>query len=250
MSLGKFSKEFEVHYYEINRFAEATPTVILNYLEETAVSHSEAAGVGLAKLKAQGVGWVLNRWFLTMDKFPVWGERVTVETWPSSFDRFLATREFLIKNSAGEVIGRASSRWLYLSLARKRPARIPTEFALSYGINPERVVTEPFPQLDPVKEAAISKAFAVRKSDIDTNQHVNNTKYVEWMLEAVPESIEEDFTLSLLDIEYRKETTFGAVVSSLCVEAARGNGWIEFIHSIEGEQGVHLALARTRWRKR
>ncbi|MDK2785201.1 MAG: hypothetical protein PWQ41_862 [Bacillota bacterium] len=250
MSQGTFSKEFEVHYYEVNRFAEATPVAVLNYLEDTAVTHSEAVGLGFAKLKAKGVGWVLNRWLLLIDKFPTWGERVTVETWPSSFERFTAVREFLLKNRSGDVIGRASSRWFYLNLARKRPIRIPAEFGAAYGISPERAVPEPFSELDPVEEAAVSKTFAVRRHDIDTNEHVNNTKYVEWMTEAVPEAVEEDFALSLLEIEYKRETTYGAVVSSLCAESARGNGWIELLHSIEGEGGVPLAVARTRWRKR
>lgn len=61
-------------------------------------------------LLAEKMGWVLNRWLLRMDKYPKLGEKISIETWPSNFERFYGTREFSIKDSIGNLFGQACSQ--------------------------------------------------------------------------------------------------------------------------------------------
>lgn len=170
--------EFTVHYHEVNLHGEATPLTMLYFMEDAAIAHSEAAGFGIGRLKNEGLAWVLNRWHFEMDRYPSLGESVTIETWPSNFDRFYATREFLIKNSQHEILGRATSRWIFLNLEKKRPLRIKDAFAEAYGLDSHRAIESDFEELDSVEYADREHAFLVRRSDIDTNGHVNNVKYL------------------------------------------------------------------------
>ncbi|MEG6511257.1 acyl-ACP thioesterase domain-containing protein [Desulforamulus ruminis] len=55
------------------------PVSVLNYLEETAIAHSEAVGSGLNKLKSEGIAWVLNRWSVQTGRYPQWNEKIIVE---------------------------------------------------------------------------------------------------------------------------------------------------------------------------
>lgn len=248
--MKKYAKEFEVHYYEINKYKEAAPVAILNYLEEAAVAHSESVGMGMDVLKSQGNGWVLNRWFLEMNEYPLWNEKIVVDTWPSSFEKFYATREFEIRDSRNKIIGRASSLWIYLNIEKKRPSRIPDEIGNAYEVNAERTVDRPFYQFDNLIQPEITKKFQVRQSDIDTNNHVNNTRFVEWVLEAVPQDIYSDFFLKQLEVLYKKEVVYGSEILSGCMRMEECDSDYCYMHSIAGDDGSEAAVARTMWEKR
>lgn len=45
----------------------------------------------------------------------------------------------------------------------------------------------------------------VTRKDIDTNGHVNNTVYVDWAIDRVPEGIYEDYKLQEIAVSYKKE---------------------------------------------
>lgn len=251
MSVNKFSKEFEIHYYEINRYQEATSVSILNFLEETAISHSQSVGLGINNLKSRNLGWILNRWHLNVARYPLYGEKIIIKTWPSGFERFHATREFIIEDSEGRTIGLASSLWFLLNIEKRRPTRIHDDIGNAYGVDPTRAIENPFDDLSSVETTECEKRYTVRRSDIDTNNHVNNVRYIDWILEALPESVSNDFALRSLDVRYKKETSYGSTISSTCICDNDSGLSKNYVHSIlDKDTGAELALARTAWIKR
>ena len=189
MQNQKYRMEFMVHYHEVNPEEQATPLTLLYYLEDAAIAHSESVGYGLSQVKAEGLAWLLNRWHLQMQRYPRLGEKVIIETWPSSFERFYGRREFLIRTMTQQIIGRTTSLWIFYNIATKRPCRIPPEFGEVYGLDPSRAIDNPFEPLQAIGAGAGEgeQNFSVRRSDIDTNGHVNNANYLQWMLEVVPD---------------------------------------------------------------
>lgn len=255
--MQKFLKEFEVHYYEIDFYQELTSLAFLNYLEETAIAHSEAVGYGVSRLKEKGYGWVLSQWQIQFDQYPQRGEKIKIQTWPSHFERFYGYREFIVLNSQDKVIARASSLWIFLNLQKRRPARIPQEISEAYRVFPEKAISDHFTesisgsadQLEQIGQIGQSE-FKVRRSDIDTNDHVNNSKYLEWVLETIPEEVYRNHRLVLLEIAFKKECTYGQRVDVLTQEMERRDQDILYSHQIMSVEGqVNLTYARTLWRK-
>jgi len=242
-----YSKNFEVQYYEINKHREATPISVLNYLEETAISHSDSVGYGMERLYDDGVAWVLNRWHVIIDKYPMWNEKITIETWPSGFERFYANREFLIKDSGQNIIGKAASLWVLLNINSRRPTRIPAEMGVAYGISPQRAFDCSFDKLDMADSSFSGRDFCIKRSDIDTNNHVNNAIYLDWMLEVVPDEIYSDYKLASFEIQYKKELTYGTKIHSGCSIVQGKDSEQVFLHRIINESGMECALGRTRW---
>lgn len=250
MQIKRFSKEFEIHYYEVNKLQEATPITILNYLEDSAISNSASVGYGVNELKEIDAGWVLNRWYLKMDRYPKLGEKIIIETWPSSFERFYGNREFLIMDVEGKIIGRAASIWIYFNIAKRRPMRIPVELGNAYGGEQSKALSEPFTYLDFDFAPDAVEEFQVKRSDIDTNDHVNNKKYIDWIMESVPQEIYDNYKVVSLEIMYKKESTLGAVIQSGCISDPECSGCPCLMHRIwDKNTGLELAAAKTIWQK-
>ena len=51
--------------------------------------------------------------------------------------------------------------------------------------------------------------FKVRYTDIDSNNHVNNTKYIDWAIETLPEDIVNNYVLDEVKVTFEKECKYG-----------------------------------------
>lgn len=244
-----FKKQYDIHYYQVNQNREAAPVTLLHFLEDIAISHSESVGLGIDRLLEARTCWVLNHWLVRMERYPMLGDQISIETWPSNFDHFYATREFSIKDSEGYLLGQASSLWIYLNIDKKRPLRIPQHFEAAYGLDQNRSIDTPFHKTIKMTDADAEMNFHVRRSDIDTNGHVNNVRYVDWMIEGIPEDLARDYQLAELEVFYKKETMYGADIFSQCQRM--NNAQPEYMHRILDETKDHeLALGKTIWKKR
>jgi medium-chain acyl-[acyl-carrier-protein] hydrolase len=235
---------FQVHKYEVDAFGALAPPLLQGYLSEIAGHHADELGVGLEALMARGVTWVLSRLRLENEVAIALGDELEIETWPSGIERIFALREFVVRRGGAEV-ARATTQWLVLDLATRKPVR-PAEV-----LDP-RFPREPTPPVAPLARGKlpelearpIEKRFHVRYADIDQNEHVTNTSYLAWALEAMPEDLWRSSRLASVEVHYLAETLHGEAILS------RGSpaGERAFAHAIVREEdGRELARLRTRW---
>lgn len=250
MGANRFTKEYEVHYYQLDKDRKATPLAVLNLLEDAALSHSQAIGLGIDELKSRGIVWLISAWNIVIDRYPTWHERIRIESWASHTERFYATTEYYMKDVNGEIVVRASILWILMSIERKRPIRIPLEFGDMYGMESERAIDHAFCPIGQVCEPEMEGNYRVRRIDIDTNQHVNNSRYVEWALEQVPEDVYNHYRLHSLEVKYKKETMLGTRINSCCKLFVEEDGKCICLHSILSEnRDTEFAVVKTAWEK-
>ena len=91
-----------VRYSEVDENRRITLLSILNYFQDCSSFHSEKIGVGIDYLKEKQCAWVLSSWQIVLGELPVFGQEITVQTWPYSFKGFLGERNFCIR--LGEYI--------------------------------------------------------------------------------------------------------------------------------------------------
>ena len=88
----------------------------------------------------------------------------------------------------------------------------------------------------------------VRYSDLDINQHVNNVKFVEWIVESVPSATLNAWVASEVEINFLAEAFHEDRILAAC--SAQDPDHTIFHHSIARQQdGRELARAITKWRK-
>lgn len=225
----------------------ATLPAVMNHLQEAAGLHAQALGVGIRELQAQGFTWMLGRLSLKINRLPVWQDPLILATWPSGVKgRLLAERQFALETTAGERLLEASSEWLYVNFRTGRLARQPEAVlalaapdTATFALCQERL-PEPDLAATPLAECR----FAVRRSEIDANGHVNNVHYAEWMLETVPEATYFGASPKRFDIVYKQSAKLGdALLIQTWAEAPD-----QFIHAVcRAADGVLLAHAVSLW---
>jgi acyl-ACP thioesterase len=246
---AKHRDRFRVRSYETDPLGRLQVPILCKLLQEAATAHAAILGVAVDTLIENGVAWVLSRLHLEMQRWPTSDEYIVIETWPEAANRLFTERRFNVVDAADNRIGTASTLWLILDLERRRPVRLPAHVVerlgeLGLGSEPRRFGDLVTP--DPVDREL---AFTVRRSDLDLADHVNNTSYVEWAIEAVPDEVWSSNELAELEIQFVSECRQGQTVLSRSRQVDRGDD-IEVRHQLmRHEDGAEVARARTIWRR-
>jgi medium-chain acyl-[acyl-carrier-protein] hydrolase len=231
-----------VRTFEVDAYDSLSVCALAGYLQEAAAEHATQLGCGMRQLRGRGLTWVLACERLCVRGPMRLGDVIEVDTWPSGVDRLALAREFRVRGRDG-VVAVATTRWLVLDLATRRPVTPNTVLADALFEAAERVLSVSagkFPALEQGKE----QCFPVRFADLDVNDHANNTAYVSWVIEGVPESIWRTYRLASLELQFLAECRYGGTVVSRSAKA----GEREFWHAVtSAEDGRDLARAKTAW---
>lgn len=241
-----FDKTFELRYFEMNRFGEASLTTVLTLLEETAAEHCHAIGYGMYELEKMNLGWVLLSGAIEMKRYPKYKEKIRIRTWLSEYSLIKGFRENLIFGENDELIGSARGFWLFFDIARRRPSPILDEIRTSWGCLTDKSVEIDISKKQPPIQTTPSKIdFNVRKLDIDGNNHVSNIRYLHWVLESVPEQIVDNYYIKSIDGRFISEVKYGETVQ---VHIQEDEAPLSFNHTIRSnDQNRVCATAKTIW---
>lgn len=206
------TEHFSTRTYETDFNNRLRISSVLNYMQEVAANNAEELGFGFNRFTELGLFWVLSRVQIDMTAYPVIGEPFIVETWPKSLHSPFALRDFLFYNEAGSEIGRATTAWLIVNRESLKPVR-PEPVMEGIPRNETRHALAVFPDklLIPDGLTPVGTVFPAY-SDIDVNQHVNNVKYMEYVLNTYPESALRNRMITRLRINFLQECRFGEVL--------------------------------------
>lgn len=198
----------KIRYSETDSAGKLTYPALLNYFQDCSFSHSEELGVGWRYLKNMNLAWVLSSWQICIKEMPKVGDDVVVQTWPYEFKGFYGLRNFSMNRPNGERMAYANSIWVLIDTKTGRPARIPEVISSAYTNEPplemeckERKIAVP-------KNYEEKELIPVLKYFIDTNQHVNNEKYVMLAQEFLPDG----FEIGEIRVEYKKAALLNDVL--------------------------------------
>jgi len=179
---------------------------LINILQEAAIQHTHKAGMGLNSLLDSGKTWVLNKLAVNLYRLPRLDEEIEIHTWSRSLKRFKGLRDYEIFCN-GEKVCSGSTVWLYLDIAKKKPARVPAEYEELYGTNLEKALDI---DLDVWKATALTNpefqyAITTRLSDFDVNGHVNNAIALQYVQTALSRAFNSPVNLGGFRISYLRE---------------------------------------------
>ena len=136
--------------YECGPDGVATMASVCNWLQEAASLNAETLAFSKSNFEAAGenISWVLTRLKVRMERFPKWGETVSILTFPRGGRRIVAYRDFVLSGADGGEIGRATSEWMLIDLASRKVVAIPEGvFAAANTVRAPVFGDEPFAKL-------------------------------------------------------------------------------------------------------
>jgi acyl-ACP thioesterase len=242
-------QDFPVHSYEVDAEGLLAPRALFAFLQEAAGGDAARGGYTMERLADEGLVWVIQWMRVEVERYPGRGETLAVTTWARPFGRALAFREFDVVDGSGARVAVGTSRWAVVDLAARRLVRLP-EFVRRSPV-PDRPLAldrEPV-ALEPAEPAGLERRFEVRRGDLDMVRHVNNTRYVEWALETVPDEVQEGCRPSAFEIAFRREAVYGDTVVARTRRLAV-DGDPAFAHELRADgKGHELARAASVWRR-
>ena len=195
-----------------------TMKYLLEKYEDIAWINAGINGFGL-KNDNRGYGWFLIKYSLSFEK-QVDTSYMDIKTWPYFTGAVSCGRCFELRNSLGVKLGEASSLWGVVDIKSKRilsPYKV-------FNISPSAAIKDGskkfvFPKLS----EEFSSGSSLKKIDIDVNKHdmidsnnhVNNTDYVVFLLDPVEESFYITNYIKHIDIHYKKQILYGAKIQSV-----------------------------------
>ncbi|KAH9617800.1 hypothetical protein KSS87_007739 [Heliosperma pusillum] len=281
-----FKESYIIRSYEVGMNKTATVETIANLLQEVGCNHAQGVGFSIdgfattPTMRKLHLIWVTARMHIEIYRYPAWSDVVEIETWCQAEGKIGTRRDFIMKDFAtGEVIGRATSKWVMMNMDTRKLERVSPEVADEYLVFCPKELRLAFPEPNNRSLRKIPKladpghysklGLVPRRADLDMNQHVNNVTYIGWVLESMPQEIIDTHELSSITLDYRRECQHDDVVDSLTSAEATDaipqlNGTngaasgarneddcVQFLHLLRlSKDGSEINRGRTEWRRK
>lgn len=213
-----YSYKDRVSYSEVDANLNLTYFDLVNYMQDCSCFHSDEVDVGVRYLAPMGLGWFVTAYEIHINRRPVYGEKIVVSTYPYQVRGMMARRTYTISTEDGELLVYADSIWVLMDLKNQHPARITDEMVAAY---PEDADRPKFPftksKLRYNGQGKLVGKFKVNENHIDTNNHMNNSFYIDITRRYLPK---EDFSTIL--VNYKKAALLFDEIDIYLVELEQG----------------------------
>jgi acyl-CoA thioester hydrolase len=124
---GVYSFDIEVTEKDVDRNGHVNNVVYIQWMQDAAVAHARDSGC-LRESRAAGATWVVRTHQIEYLSPAFAGDKITVLTWPSNFQRVRSVRKYKFIRAKDEaVIARAETEWVFVNMETGRPQSIPEE---------------------------------------------------------------------------------------------------------------------------
>ena len=201
-----FKADFQIRYSDVNYKNEISTATIMSFFQEMGCLHSQAVGMGLNQKQ---YSWLLMQSKLEVYKRPTWNEQITVHTWATGKEGPYCFRDFEMYNSKKELLAIGSSKWILVEIETQKIIKMTDEISNVYEPENKKVFVEKLTKLKEPETFEMTHTCTVQRKDIDTNQHMNNIKYIELAYETLPQDIYEEADLTKIEVSYKHASKLG-----------------------------------------
>ena len=233
-----------VHSYEVDMYGRVTVPNLCRYLQESAYYHAEHLKVGHSALMSKNQIWMLLGLALRMNQYPMWNDTIDVQTWPSRNERIYYFRDYriLVKDT---LVGVATTKWIIVDLENRRPSREKLDFHTDY-LEADQVWPEALVKIPAIESETVQGEYPVKFADLDVNEHVNNIRYMEWILDGFSLDFHRSHQLHEFEIHFQSETLYGDLIE-LRQDHLNGKN---IVHSlIRKSDQKEICRARSAWQE-
>ena len=235
--------DYNLRYYELDQDKFLKPMALLNILQDVATLDAEYRGFGAHYTFAKNLGWFLLKYNIQIYKNLSDMDKISITTESRGASKLFAYRDFYLYHN-GELFGKVASLWALIDFNTKRMVK-PLENLESINEYEKREDDLEFNKIPTLETVSAQKEFHIRYDDLDVNRHVNNATYITWALEALDYDFRSTHKVKSLEMNFKKEVTFGVDILS---EVELHSNEKYSIHAIKNEStNEELFVAKIEW---
>ena len=202
-----WERKYILRANDFDKFNRIKPSAVLELFQDAAGQHAEEIGVGFDAMIQQQYLWVLTRIKFKILSGPMKYQKIFVKTWPLEPNKLIYRREYSIENEQGKKLIVGSSEWVVMHSEKRRLIADPNMYPFTDGFHTEKMFENKFMKVPNFETDARPRIINAGFSELDANNHVNNTKYANYVLDACAPTKTD--VLSEFQIDYRKEVLEG-----------------------------------------
>jgi acyl-ACP thioesterase len=238
-AVSLFTQTYHIDLRDVDFSKKLKLSALFSYFQDVASLASGNLGFGIDTLEEKfGVAWVLVRIKVDVIRYPEWNEEVVIETWPLEPTKVEFDRDFLVKDKDGKVIIKAVSKWVIMDIKERKLKR--TEFInIQYPekIN-DRAIEGKLGKLKDFGQLQSAYKKVIGYSDIDFNGHLNNSKYVDYIMDCFDMEDHKKYDVQTIDVNFINEALPGETILLQKDVSAAGENLVYIEGLNESEQKV------------
>jgi medium-chain acyl-[acyl-carrier-protein] hydrolase len=157
-------------------------------LGDAAGRDAQRRGWGYDELTRRNQAWVLIRARMLIKRQPAWGEDIILRTWPKLMEGVVAYRDFQVLDRQRNILMASSTAWTLLDLTSRKPVRlIGKEYDTGELAHYHAIQDKPT-KIQWPHAMKMVKELTAEYGHLDMNDHVNNSRYIELIMNALPVS--------------------------------------------------------------
>lgn len=159
----------------------------------------------LKPLLKESETWVVTQYAIDINRLPSIGEVIEISTRVTNSSSFFVNRFFEVYNKEQTLV-EIHSQYVGIDIETREAIRIDNDALQNSGLI-DSSKRQRFNKIKvlPDFKALSTEDYKIQDSDIDYNHHVNNTVYVKWCLDALPENMVDNYQLVHVDVKYGHE---------------------------------------------
>lgn len=203
-------------------------SLLATQIIDLATCHANMLGFGSEAMDPMGLGWVLSRLTVQMQRWPLADTAYTITTWIENWNRRFSSRCFCLNDKDGNTMGYIRTIWMVIDVRTHKGV---TTDSLDFR---EDMISDrecPIPlqskhiTLEKLAEnnehgVLTRSSYTFRYTDIDFYRHVNTVRYIELLLNQYTMDEFDRWMIESFEIAFMREALYGqeAVIHRLTFE--------------------------------
>lgn len=215
------TKTIQIRTNDFDCSYQLRPSSVLDLFQGIGDSHAKSLGVGTENIKLNNMTWVLVQMKYKVHKSfkKDIDNEIFITTWPYPRHHIEYVRAFLVKSKNGELLIEAISKWLVIDTKSRKLSKN----TLNYNhkvINKRLSLSFESLHIGEIKDYKLVYIQTIHFCDLDSNHHVNNTKYCDFVLNCLSDI---NSTIDTFEIVYHKECTIGEKIRIMKKQEIKDN---------------------------
>lgn len=203
-----YTFETKVRYSEVDDKLTLTLSALAKYFQDTCIFDAENGSINIHYLTERKLAWVLSSWQIEIERLPILNESIKIYTVPYELKGFIGYRNFWMEDEAGNCIVKAASIWTLIHFEQMKPFRPDEEILAGYPLG-EKLEMDYAPRRISIEgEGEKGQEHIVYRAQIDSNQHLNNSEYINLAYAYLPQHAK----VTQMRVEYKTAAYLGDTI--------------------------------------